>query len=57
VHDELLLEAPEDRAQEIAAQVVEIMESAYKRFGVEFRARLQANAQMGRNWLALTAIS
>jgi DNA polymerase-1 len=54
VHDELVLEAPEDRAQEIAAQVVEIMEGAYKRFGVEFRTRLQANAQMGRNWLELT---
>ncbi len=57
VHDELLLEAPEDRAHEIAAQVMEIMESAYKRFGVELRVRLQANAQMGRNWLELTPVS
>jgi DNA polymerase I len=54
VHDELVLEAPEDRADEIAAQVVDIMQNAYKRFGVELRVLLKANAQYGRNWLDLT---
>jgi DNA polymerase I len=53
VHDELVLEVPEDGAQETAALVVDIMERAYLRWGVSFRTPLQANAQMGKNWLNL----
>jgi DNA polymerase-1 len=56
VHDELVLEAPEESAAQTAAQVVEIMESAYRRFGVELRVRLQANAQSGHNWLEMSPV-
>ena len=53
VHDELVLEVPQDGAQDTAALVVDIMEQAYARWGVTFRTKLQANAQMGHNWLNL----
>ncbi len=45
VHDELVLEVPEDRVQEAAEVVVRVMEGACK-----LDAPLKANAQAGRNW-------
>jgi DNA polymerase-1 len=45
VHDELLLEGPEDDLQRIAPQLCEIMVSAY-----EMKARLHVDLKMGRNW-------
>jgi DNA polymerase-1 len=51
VHDELVLEVPEDDAERVAAMVVETMESA-----AELLAPLKANAQVGRNWNDLVAV-
>jgi DNA polymerase-1 len=45
VHDELVLEVPEDRVQEAARVVIEIMEGACK-----LDAPLRANAAAGTNW-------
>ncbi|MBL8164220.1 MAG: DNA polymerase I [Anaerolineae bacterium] len=45
VHDELVLEVPEDEVDQTSALVVEIMEGAYK-----LDAPLRANAQFGENW-------
>lgn len=45
VHDELVLEVPEDRAEEAAALVVRIMQET-----AELRAPLRANASVGVNW-------
>jgi DNA polymerase-1 len=56
VHDELVLEAPSATAHETAALVVDIMESAYTRYGMTFRVPIRANAQMGQNWLDLQTV-
>ncbi len=45
VHDELVLEVPEDRVQEVARVVVSVMEGACK-----LDAPLRANAAAGTNW-------
>jgi len=45
VHDELVLEVPDDEADEAAALVVGVMENA-----VALRAPLKANAAIGDNW-------
>ncbi|MEQ8675096.1 MAG: DNA polymerase I [Aggregatilineales bacterium] len=45
VHDELVLEVPEDDAQDITKLVVDVMENAY-----QLDAPLKANAQIGKNW-------
>lgn len=45
VHDELVLEVPEDALEDTCRRVVHIMESA-----AELKAPLQANAQAGPNW-------
>ncbi len=45
VHDELLLEGPEDDLRRIAAELCEIMVSAY-----ELKARLHVDLKMGPNW-------
>ena len=45
VHDELVLEVPQDELDETRALVVDIMENAY-----DLDAPLVANAQVGTNW-------
>ena len=45
VHDELVLEVPEDELDTTATLVVEVMENAF-----ELRAPLRANAEVGLNW-------
>ncbi|MBK9745860.1 MAG: DNA polymerase I [Chloroflexi bacterium] len=45
VHDELVLEVPEDEVERTSALVVEVMEHA-----VELDAPLKANASVGVNW-------
>ena len=45
VHDELVLEVPEDRVQDAARVVVDVMEGVY-----ELDAPLRANAAAGTNW-------
>ncbi len=52
VHDELVLEVPEDRVQEAAEVVVRVMEGACK-----LDAPLKANAQAGRNWRDVETIT
>jgi DNA polymerase-1 len=56
VHDELVLETPQELVQETAALVVDIMEHAYERFGVKLQVPITANAQVGQNWLDLNPI-
>ncbi|MCA9908870.1 MAG: DNA polymerase I, partial [Anaerolineae bacterium] len=56
VHDELVLEAPEATMHETAQLVVDVMENAYRRFGIELLVPLKANAQWGYNWLDLKAV-
>jgi DNA polymerase I len=45
VHDELVLEVPEDELAEAAALTVQVMENVYP-----LKAPLRANAQVGTNW-------
>lgn len=45
VHDELVLEVPEDELERTSALVIEIMENA-----AQLDAPLRANAQFGANW-------
>ena len=45
VHDELVLEVPEDDVPEITKLVVDVMENACK-----LDAPLKANAEVGKNW-------
>ena len=45
VHDELVLEVPNEQLAETAGLVVEVMEAA-----VELKAPLRANAEVGLNW-------
>jgi DNA polymerase-1 len=51
VHDELVLEAPEDELGRVAPLVVEIMENAYS-----LNAPLKVDAKVGRNWLEMAAV-
>jgi DNA polymerase-1 len=45
VHDELVLEVPEDQLEKTTKLVVEVMEAAY-----DLAAPLRANAEVGSNW-------
>ncbi|MBE2183343.1 MAG: DNA polymerase I [Anaerolineae bacterium] len=51
VHDELVLETPEDQVEEAAALVTQVMEHA-----ADLRAPLKANAAYGDNWRDMTDI-
>lgn len=51
VHDELVLEVPEDEVQSVRDLVVNVMENAYS-----LKAPLKANAQVGVNWRNMEAI-
>ncbi|MGD9147972.1 MAG: DNA polymerase I [Anaerolineae bacterium] len=51
VHDELVLEVPEDELDQVARQVVETMEGAY-----DLDAPLKVDAKVGRNWLEMVPI-
>ena len=48
VHDELVLEVPEEELDEVAPLVVETMEGAYA-----LDAPLKVDAKVGRNWLEM----
>ena len=48
VHDELVLEVPEEELAEVAPLTIEIMEGAYK-----LDAPLKVDAKVGRNWLEM----
>ena len=50
VHDELVLEVPEDELDAVAPLVIETMEGAYK-----LDAPLKVDAKVGRNWLEMDA--
>ncbi len=52
VHDELVLETPDDQVEEAAALVVQVMESA-----AELRVPLKTNAAYGVNWRDMTDIA
>jgi DNA polymerase-1 len=45
VHDELLLEGPEDELRRIAPELSDIMVGAY-----DLKARLHVDLKMGPNW-------
>ena len=45
VHDELVLEVPDEQLAETGALVIEVMEAA-----VALKAPLRANAEVGLNW-------
>jgi DNA polymerase-1 len=51
VHDELVLEVPEEEVDEVAPLVVETMEGAY-----ELDAPLKVDARVGHNWLEMEKI-
>jgi DNA polymerase-1 len=51
VHDELVLEVPEQELDEVGPLVVETMESAY-----QLDAPLKVDAKVGRNWLDMEPI-
>lgn len=52
VHDELVLETPDDQVEDAAALVVQIMEGA-----ADLRAPLKTNAAYGDNWRDMTDIA
>ncbi len=52
VHDELVLEVPEDELAEAAALTVQVMENVYP-----LKAPLRANAQVGTNWRDMEQIT
>jgi len=52
VHDEVVLECPEGRVQEVQARVVEIMEHAMDGW-VQLSVPLRVNASHGRSWMEL----
>ena len=45
IHDSILVEAPEDRADEIARRLKEIMEAVYK-----LPVKLTVDTSIGKNW-------
>jgi DNA polymerase I len=45
VHDELVLEVPEDEIDTVKSLVVDVMEAAYP-----LDPALKANAEVGKNW-------
>jgi DNA polymerase-1 len=49
VHDELVIEMPEDEIDTVTPLVIEIMENAY-----ELKAPLRADARIGQNWFEMT---
>jgi DNA polymerase-1 len=51
VHDELVLEVPEDELREVTPLVIETMQDAY-----DLDAPLQVDAKVGRNWLEMTPL-
>jgi DNA polymerase-1 len=51
VHDELVLDVPEEEVDEVAPLVVETMEGAY-----ELDAPLKVDARVGHNWLEMEKI-
>jgi DNA polymerase-1 len=51
VHDELVLEVPEDELDVVAPLVIETMEGAY-----DLKAPLRVDAKVGRNWLEMDAL-
>jgi DNA polymerase-1 len=50
VHDELVLEVPEDEVERVRQLVVDVMESAYP-----LDPPLKANAEVGKNWNDMSA--
>jgi DNA polymerase-1 len=48
VHDELVLEVPEEELDDVAALVIETMEAAY-----DLHATLKVDAKVGQNWLEM----
>ncbi len=52
VHDELVLDVPDDELDEVTALVVEIMENTYK-----LNVPLKANAEIGQNWRDMTPVA
>ena len=52
VHDELLLEGPEDELLRIAPELTEIMVGA-----LDMKARLHVDLKIGRNWEDMKALS
>ncbi len=52
VHDELVLEVPQDELDKTARLVVDVMENAYS-----LSPRLRANAQVGANWRDMTPLT
>ncbi len=51
VHDELVLEVPEELIEETTKLVVDVMENAY-----ELDAPLKANAEVGQNWRDMDSV-
>jgi DNA polymerase-1 len=51
VHDELVLEVPEDEMDQVARLVVETMEGAY-----DLDAPLKVDAKVGHNWLEMAPV-
>jgi DNA polymerase-1 len=51
VHDELVLEVPEDELDQVARQVIETMEGAY-----DLNAPLRVDAKVGPNWLEMVPL-
>ncbi|MBC7238827.1 MAG: hypothetical protein H5T71_01845, partial [Chloroflexi bacterium] len=50
VHDELVLEVPEDELEVARALVVETMETAYP-----LRVPLKVDSAVGKNWMEMTS--
>ena len=57
VHDELVLEAPEDVAEDVACLTVQVMQAVQLPQGRPWRVPIVANAELGPNWLDMMPLS
>jgi len=57
VHDELVLEAPEDQAEEVARLTVQAMQAVRLPQGRPWHVPIVANAELGPNWLDMQPLA
>ncbi|MCS6837030.1 MAG: DNA polymerase I [Anaerolineae bacterium] len=57
VHDELVLEAPEDQAVDVARLTVQVMQAVQLPQGQPWRVPIVANAELGPNWLDMQPLA
>jgi len=57
VHDELVLEAPQDQAEDVARLTVQVMQAVTLPQGRPWHVPIVANAELGPNWLDMQPLA